>query len=125
MIYKSMKKEFIPVINRSCFEEVILKKQGNEGNNTLVVNTIDEKIKNTDIYTGFINLCREFNIEVESFIQDDFCHVVISTNGWGSLSMEYEDPLTDISTDLATALYRELFTQIRKQDFVQKSLPKQ
>ncbi|WP_131724388.1 hypothetical protein [Chryseobacterium indologenes] len=120
-----MKKEFIPVINRSCFEEVILKKQGNEGNNTLVVNTIDEKIKNTDIYTGFINLCREFNIEVESFIQDDFCHVVISTNGWGSLSMEYEDPLTDISTDLATALYRELFTQIRKQDFVQKSLPKQ
>lgn len=117
-----MKKAFTPVINTSSFEELILEKQGNEGNSTLVINTIDEKIKNTDIYSGFINLCREFNIEVQNFMQDDFCHVVISINGSGSLSMVYEDPLTDISTDLASILYRELSIQIRNRDFIQKSL---
>lgn len=117
-----MKKVFIPVINTSSFEELILEKQGNEGNSTLVINTIDEKITNTDIYSGFTNLCREFNIEVQNFMQDDFCHVVISINGSGSLSMVYENPLTDISTDLASILYRELSIQIRNRDFIQKSL---
>ncbi|KFF22451.1 hypothetical protein [Chryseobacterium sp. JM1] len=116
-----MKKAFTPVINTSSFEELILEKQGNEGNSTLVINTINEKITNTDIYSGFINLCREFNVEVQNFMQDDFCHVVI-INGSGSLSMVYEDPLTDISTDLASILYRELSIQIKNQDFIQKSL---
>ncbi|GEN71954.1 MULTISPECIES: hypothetical protein [Chryseobacterium] len=117
-----MKKVFTPVINTSSFEELILKKQGNEGNSTLVISTIDEKIKNTDIYAGFINLCQEFNIEVQNFMQDDFCHVVISVNGTGSLSMMYEDPFTDISIDLASVLYRELSIQIKNRDFIQKIL---
>ena len=117
-----MKKAFTPVINISSFEELILKKQGNEGNSTLVINTIDEKIKNTDIYASFINLCQEFNIEVQNFMQDDFCHVVVSINGISSLSMMYEDPLTDISTDLASVLYRELSIQIKNRDFIQKTL---
>ncbi|CEJ67920.1 hypothetical protein BN1195_00202 [Chryseobacterium oranimense G311] len=117
-----MKKAFIPVINTFNFEELILKKQENEGNSTLVINTIDEKIKNTDVYAGFIKLCQEFNIEVQNFMQDDCCHVVISINGTGSLSMTYEDPLTDISTDLASALHRELSIQIKNRDFIQKIL---
>ncbi|MBB6371339.1 hypothetical protein [Chryseobacterium shigense] len=119
-----MKKAFTPVINISSFEELILKKQGNEGNSTLVVNIIDQGIKNADIYTGLINLCKEFNIEVDSFIQDDLCHVIISVNDTGSLSMVYEDPFTDISIDLASVLYRELSTQIKNRDFIQKSLQK-
>jgi hypothetical protein len=112
---------FTPVINISGFEEVILKKQGNEGNNTLVVSVIDESIRGTDIYTGFIHLCRHYNIEVQSFIQDNSCHVTISVNGSGSLSMIYEDESLDISTDLASILYRELAIQIRNRDFIRKS----
>jgi len=120
-----MKKVFTPVINTSSFEELIVKKQGNEGSSTLVINTIDEKTKYTNIYTGFINLCQEYNIEVQNFMQDNFCHVVISVNGTGSLSMMYENPFTDISIDLASVLYIELSIQIRNRDFIQKSLHKE
>ncbi|KPH11753.1 hypothetical protein [Chryseobacterium sp. ERMR1:04] len=114
-----MENAFIPIINKLTFEQKVLKFQENEGSNDHVVNTIYEKIKNTNVYKSFLEICKDYNIEFKASQNEESYKITIITNGYDSHSMTYDDKYKDISFDLATILYKELSTQIRNKDFIQ------
>jgi hypothetical protein len=107
-------------INRKNFENRVLEIQNNEGNNVLIVNTIDKKIQHSNIYKSFLEICKEYNVEFNFFQKENEFIITIITNGYESQSMSYADKNKDISIDLASILYRELSIQIRNKDFIQK-----
>lgn len=120
-----MKKKFIPRIDRKVFKEIIFRIQNNEGNNSNVVNTIAEKIKNTQeiyFFDVFINICNEYNVNYRCYkkieANNKIYEVIISANNRDHLSITYDDINYDISKDLASKLYNAVGTQIRNEQFI-------
>ncbi|WP_452220114.1 hypothetical protein [Lacinutrix salivirga] len=120
-----MKQEFTPRIDRKVFKEIIFRIQDNEGNNSNVVNTIAEKIKNTQeiyFFDVFINICNQYNVSYRSYketeAKNNIYEVIIIVNNRDHLSITYDDINYDVSKDLASKLYDAVGTQIRNEEFI-------
>ncbi|WP_295199316.1 hypothetical protein [uncultured Chryseobacterium sp.] len=111
---------FTPYINTINFENKILKLLENEGGNTLVINTIQAKIQNQNIYKSFILLCHEYHIYYQAFNLETLYQICIIINGYQSLFLKYKDKNKDISIELASILFSELSIQIRNRNFLDK-----
>lgn len=118
-----MTENFTPTINRTLFKESILKIQDNEGNNTLVVTTLSNRLESAselNFFDQFTEICNDYNIVFRFVQQDNSFKISIFVNGSESRVFEYQDSKKDITVLLANALYEELATQILNRVFIQK-----
>lgn len=118
-----MTEEFIPKINHVLFKQLVLKIQDNEGNNSLVVTTVQKLITASDqtrFFDVFIGICKDYNVTYSFLKQSHSFKIVLFVNGRESQWYEYQDADTDITTPFTGILYQELATQILNTDFIEK-----
>ncbi|KQS93966.1 hypothetical protein [Chryseobacterium sp. Leaf394] len=111
---------FNPNINRSIFKNEILEIQQNEGNNSTVVNIIEKELTNSKelyFFEQFLNICRKYNINYVSTVNENLLEITIKTNGYESLKISYKNKDKDISIELAKILYGQLSIQILNKIF--------
>lgn len=116
--------DFHPRIDQQQFKDFILKLQNNEGNNVLVVNTINKELQNADglhFFEQFIFVCKKYHIEFFGRCVLNAYEIIVLTNGMESHKFVYHDSEKDITRELSNILYDRLFTQVLNKTFVDEA----